>query len=153
MQSPVRDLSSIGRTPSTDLSPAAMPGLLARVISVTLLFSPASAFAQAGADWCQEVQRDQHCEVRELILDTRGGRLAVDARPNGGIRVEGWGESDVRGSQGHRSGPYGRSRYGARQRGGYPSRARSAFERRPSHGERRILVSELQNLGPGEHEP
>lgn len=96
MQSPVRDPSSIGRTPSTGPRPAAMPGLLARVLSVTLLFLPGSAFAQAEPDWCQEVQRDRHCEVRELTLDTRDGRLAVDARPNGGIRVEGWNESDVR---------------------------------------------------------
>lgn len=50
-------------------------------------------------DWCSESRdrnEDAHCEVRELTLDTRDGRLSVDVGANGGIRVEGWTGSDVR---------------------------------------------------------
>jgi hypothetical protein len=60
----------------------------------------------AGADvrvveddaWCREdgwSDGARHCEVREATLPA-GSLLAVDARPNGGIQVQGWDGSDVR---------------------------------------------------------
>lgn len=50
--------------------------------------------------WCREDgggwrERARHCEVREMTLGA-GGVLAVDARPNGGIQVEGWDRNEVR---------------------------------------------------------
>jgi hypothetical protein len=64
-----------------------------------VLFQMAAAPAPAEAqwddrDWCRG--SDRHCEVREFTLDTRDGRLSVNARPNGSIRVEGWDGSEVR---------------------------------------------------------
>jgi hypothetical protein len=49
-------------------------------------------------DPCRELDRQRdddyrHCEVRETRLPA--GPLAVDAGPNGGIRVEGWDGNDV----------------------------------------------------------
>jgi hypothetical protein len=48
--------------------------------------------------WCREdgwSDVARHCEVREATLPA-GSLLAVDARPNGGIQVQGWDGSDVR---------------------------------------------------------
>jgi hypothetical protein len=48
--------------------------------------------------WCREdgwSDGARHCEVREATLPA-GSLLAVDARPNGGIQVQGWDGSDVR---------------------------------------------------------
>lgn len=39
--------------------------------------------------------RGHACEVRDTRLGAPGSPLAVDATPNGGIRVDGWGEADV----------------------------------------------------------
>jgi len=41
-------------------------------------------------------RRSTHCEVRELLLPVPAEPLRVDARPNGGIRVEGGSRGDVR---------------------------------------------------------
>lgn len=43
-------------------------------------------------DWGQG---ERHCEVREERLAAFAGPLAVDASPNGGIRVEAWDEADI----------------------------------------------------------
>jgi len=48
--------------------------------------------------WCREdgwAHGARHCEVREATLPA-GGPIAIDARPNGGIAVQGWDGSDVR---------------------------------------------------------
>jgi len=48
--------------------------------------------------WCREdgwADGARHCEVREATLPA-GGLLAVDARPNGGIQVQGWDGNEVR---------------------------------------------------------
>ena len=48
--------------------------------------------------WCREEgwgDGTRHCEVREATLPA-GGLLAVDARPNGGVAVQGWDGADVR---------------------------------------------------------
>ena len=76
----------------------------ARALAFPLLLLPVLALPPAPAaaqdtdhEWCRERPRDHdHCEVRELTVQTRGGALAVNARPNGSIRVEGWDGSDVR---------------------------------------------------------
>lgn len=68
------------------------------VLSLLLLQAAASA-EPAQAQWderdpCRGV--DRHCEVREFTLETRDGRLLVNARPNGSIRIEGWDGREVR---------------------------------------------------------
>jgi hypothetical protein len=60
---------------------------------------PGTADAQSwSGDWCAEtdVRRNQHCEVRALSLAPHDGQLTVNARPNGGIRVESWNGDEVR---------------------------------------------------------
>jgi hypothetical protein len=49
-------------------------------------------------DWCGEEERrgGHHCDVREYTVKAADARLAVNARPNGGIQVEGWSGSEVR---------------------------------------------------------
>jgi Toastrack DUF4097 len=77
-----------------------------RSISWTAAAALALASAVASADvrvveddaWCREdgwSDGARHCEVREATLPA-GGLLAVDARPNGGIAVQGWDGTDVR---------------------------------------------------------
>lgn len=70
--------------------------LLTGIAGVALLFGPAPTLAQVGSDWCRDARQADHCEVRELTLETRNGELEVSAQPNGGIRVEGWDGSEVR---------------------------------------------------------
>ncbi len=60
------------------------------------LLAPAAAAAQGTADWCDDAGSSDHCEVREFTLETRNGALEVNARPNGGIRVEGWDGTEIR---------------------------------------------------------
>jgi len=60
------------------------------------LLAPAAAAAQGTADWCDDAGSSNHCEVREFTLETRNGALEVNARPNGGIRVEGWDGTEIR---------------------------------------------------------
>lgn len=38
---------------------------------------------------------ERHCEVREERLAPFGGPLVVDARPNGGVRVEAWDQNEI----------------------------------------------------------
>ncbi len=47
------------------------------------------------ADFRGDRDRGHACEVRDTRLGAPGSPLAVDATPNGGIRVEGWDEADV----------------------------------------------------------
>jgi hypothetical protein len=67
-------------------------------LAVTLLaISPFAAAGQRTAsDWCSEVERDRHCEVRQLNARATGDALAIDVGPNGSIRVEGYSGTDVR---------------------------------------------------------
>lgn len=70
------------------------------VAVLTLVSAVAAADVRVVEDdaWCREDGRSdgpRHCEVREATLPG-GGLLAVDARPNGGIQVQGWGGDDVR---------------------------------------------------------
>jgi hypothetical protein len=54
----------------------------------------------AESDWCRSdgnwnERQERFCEVREHTLGA-SGRLSVDARPNGGIEVEGWDRNEIR---------------------------------------------------------
>jgi len=56
------------------------------------------AVAQGDEDWCADRgnrDRGWACEVREYTLDARD-RVAVDAAPNGGVRVEAWNQRGIR---------------------------------------------------------
>lgn len=46
-------------------------------------------------DWHGDDDRERYCEVRELSVPASGATLTVDARPNGGIRVQGSDRADV----------------------------------------------------------
>ncbi len=72
------------------------------VLGITALLAPAVG-AQGRVveddEWCrqsEERHRGWFCEVREITLGAERGVLAVNARPNGGIRVEGWERNEVR---------------------------------------------------------
>ncbi len=55
--------------------------------AAALVALPVAGFAQE--DWCSESRdHDAYCEVRELSISRRA-TVQVDARPNGGISVEG----------------------------------------------------------------
>lgn len=80
-----------------------LPGgmaLAATLVGGALFVSVEPVSGQLGdRNWCSESRNRNghvHCEVRELNLDIRDGRLSVDVGANGGIRVEGWAGSDVR---------------------------------------------------------
>lgn len=68
----------------------------AAYLALLALALPVTLSAQDTRDWCGEDDGDRprHCEVRELTLSVSGS-LAVDARPNGGINVEGWDRNEV----------------------------------------------------------
>ncbi len=74
---------------------------LAAVAAAGFAAAPVSGGSRSGSDeaWCREEggwrERARHCEVRESTLPA-GGLLTVDARPNGGIQVEGWDRDEVR---------------------------------------------------------
>src|SRR5688572_31541744 len=73
---------------------------LARFAILTLLLAGPAAMAQQrdSSDWCDQQNwgddREGFCEVREMTVPSAGS-LTVDARPNGGIRVEGASRYDV----------------------------------------------------------
>jgi Toastrack DUF4097 len=73
----------------------------ARVVALTAGIALAAGIAGAAEnDWCRQDaggndRQERYCEVREHTLGA-GGRLSVDARPNGGIEVEGWDRNEVR---------------------------------------------------------
>jgi DUF4097 and DUF4098 domain-containing protein YvlB len=67
-------------------------------LAVGSVLSAGAAFADD--DWCRDEGRwggreERYCEVRDQTF-SGGARLSVDARPNGGIEVEGWDKSEVR---------------------------------------------------------
>jgi hypothetical protein len=72
--------------------------------SRVLVFVAGAALSAGGAsaqsDWCRDERRgndrqERYCEVREHTLSA-GGRLSVDARPNGGIEVRAWERGEIR---------------------------------------------------------
>jgi hypothetical protein len=72
------------------------------VAALALLLSPAVAAAQARVvddeGWCRDHGSDDrahHCEVREVAV-SGAGLIEVDARPNGGIAVQGWDRPEAR---------------------------------------------------------
>lgn len=70
----------------------ATPGVL------LLLIVAGTSAARAQEDWCEQEdwgEGEHACEVREMTLSAAGGRLQVDASPNGGISAEGWDRSEV----------------------------------------------------------
>lgn len=50
-------------------------------------------------DWCRDGgwngDKARHCEVREVTVSPRSA-VQVDARPNGGVRVQGWNRNEIR---------------------------------------------------------
>ena len=79
--------------------------MLAGVLALSGPASPSSGGAtfKTVADasgWCDDGngswQEVRHCEVREAVWSATGAPIAVDAQPNGGIRVTGWDRSEVR---------------------------------------------------------
>lgn len=75
------------------------PSWLAVTALTVLVTGPATVAQQRDArDWCDQQNwgddREGHCEVRELTVPSSGS-LAVDASPNGGIKVEGAARYDV----------------------------------------------------------
>lgn len=79
-----------------------MPGEPSRIRTflppAALLFAIAAAApAQEVGEWCERSGDDdgaRYCEVREQTLPA-SARLMVDAGPNGGIGVTGWGRDQV----------------------------------------------------------
>ncbi len=77
--------------------------LVCTAIATAAAFNPAPPArspqqAAPASDWCAGDDwgdRQGVCEVREYTVPAAGGALAVDARPNGGIDVQGGGRSDV----------------------------------------------------------
>jgi DUF4097 and DUF4098 domain-containing protein YvlB len=72
-------------------------GALALLASITLV--PAAGAQQTSEEWLERCRRSDsrravHCEVRETRLPATGS-LDVNARPNGGIQVEGWDRNEV----------------------------------------------------------
>lgn len=75
---------------------------LAPALALALL-APAALAAQdrerrSDAEWCRNDSNDDQrraCEVRELTLDARS-LLRVDARANGGVRIEGYDGREIR---------------------------------------------------------
>jgi hypothetical protein len=69
-----------------------------------LALFPGHALAQQmstepDAAWCREEwhgdrDRDRYCEVRSMTMPA-GSRLAIDAKPNGGIDVEAWDRDEI----------------------------------------------------------
>jgi len=81
--------------------PASRRPLLALALAAGSLLSLSPAAAQESAEeWVERCRRDGdrdrevHCEVRETTLAATGA-LEVNARPNGGITVEGWDRDEV----------------------------------------------------------
>lgn len=74
--------------------------LAAGPLLVALLASPALAQQVRTVEddpWCDDSgwgDGERYCEVREITLPVRD-LIAVDARPNGGIRVEGWDRNEI----------------------------------------------------------
>jgi len=64
-----------------------------------LLLTPALAVAQSPTLTCDDTWdngEDRFCEIRELTVPLGSGPIAIDAGPNGGIRVHGWDRNEIR---------------------------------------------------------
>jgi hypothetical protein len=76
-------------------------GIWTGALAVALATAAPAGAAQGRSDddWCRNEgrgdRRARHCEVREAALPA-GGRIHVDARPNGGIEARGWDRSEAR---------------------------------------------------------
>lgn len=61
--------------------------------------APQEARVVQDDDWCRESgydrDRDNYCEVREFTLRADRDVITVNARPNGGISVEGWDRNEI----------------------------------------------------------
>ncbi len=71
-------------------------------MAVAAWIVPAVALAQQSGNpndpWCRdegEREGGRYCEVRQMTLPATGGTLAVNARPNGGIKIIGWDRREV----------------------------------------------------------
>lgn len=81
----------------------ARPALLAGLALVGMAAAPgASAPRQqvsTNDEWCRQESwgddREGYCEVREYTVPAAGATVAVDAAPNGGIKVEGESRGDI----------------------------------------------------------
>ncbi len=78
------------------------PLLAAALLAGSLLPMASSAAQESPGEWVERCRREGdrrgravHCEVRETTLAALP-ELAVDARPNGGITVEGWDRNEIR---------------------------------------------------------
>jgi len=77
------------------------PAWLAAVAAVAWLIPGSAAAQQAGNPndpWCRDDgggDRGHYCEVREMSMLAPAGVLAVDAKPNGGIKIVGSDRRDV----------------------------------------------------------
>ena len=74
--------------------------LLGLVVLAALPSSAGDMRVVADQAWCRQDtggwrRTPRRCEVRETTL-AAGGTLAVDARPNGGIEVNGWDRNEIR---------------------------------------------------------
>lgn len=72
-------------------------------MAVAAWMVPAAAGAQQAGNpndpWCRgdgDQDRGHYCEVREMTMPAPGGLLTVNASPNGGIKIVGWNQSEVR---------------------------------------------------------
>jgi hypothetical protein len=61
--------------------------------------APQEARVVQDDDWCRESgydrDRDHYCEVREFTLSADRDLIAIDASPNGGIKIEGWDRNEI----------------------------------------------------------
>lgn len=71
----------------------------ATVLAATLGAAPVLQQVSTSDDWCRDENwgddREGVCEVREYTVGASGATLAVDASPNGGIKVEGSPRADI----------------------------------------------------------
>ncbi len=74
---------------------------MAAVAMVAWLVPVAALAQQAGNPndpWCRDnsdPDGGRYCEVRQMMLPATGGTLAVNAQPNGGIKIIGWDRREV----------------------------------------------------------
>ncbi len=76
-----------------------LPFLLTTVLALAPALVPATAIQRSQRDWCTDSNygddHAKHNEVRDFTVAASGAKINVDAAPNGGIKVEGQGRSDV----------------------------------------------------------
>jgi len=76
-----------------------LPFVLTAVLAFAPALVPATAIQRSQGDWCSDSNngddRARHNEVRNFTVPASGAKINVDASPNGGIKVEGQGRTDV----------------------------------------------------------